>query len=125
VKAMRAHRGHIQRNFRQQFAPFQMRLIGWYAKRNMVDAARAHHSVGELGLNQNIDMAAERRDLRNKSDAIVFLTLLMESHGMEYVGGSFEDRFAKCDAVEATDCMLRWNCSSPRWQCFDRRVTCR
>ena len=68
-------------------------------------------------------MAAERRSSGNKSDAIVFLTLLMESHGVEYVGGSFNARFAKCDAVEATDCMLRWNCSSSRWQCFDRRVT--
>jgi hypothetical protein len=69
---------------RQHFAPFQLRGIVRSSKGDVVHTARAHPAIGELGLNQHIDVIAQRIALSGKAKAGPVLADLVEAHGGQH-----------------------------------------
>ena len=72
-------RRHVERTRHQHLPPFALRSVVRCAKRDVVHTARAHAAIGELGLNQHIDVVAQRLAVRGKTKAGAVLADLMET----------------------------------------------
>src|SRR5271167_379686 len=84
----------------------------------MVHTARAHPAIGELGLNQHIDVIAQRVALGGKTKAILLLGDFAESHGAEDGYRPFIASLAKRHPEEATDGVSRRNIAGARGLCL-------
>src|SRR6267154_11275 len=99
----------IQRTCHQHFAPLELRSIVSSTKRDMMHTARAHAAVGELGLDQDIDVIAQGASFRGKAEAGTVLSYFAKTHGAKHGYRFFVATFTKGYAEEAPNRVFRGN----------------
>ena len=87
----------------------------------MVHAARAHAAIGELGLDQHIDVIAQRAAFRGKAKAGTVLADFAEAHGAQHGYRLFVAALTKGHAEEATNRVFGRNVAGARSLCLARR----
>lgn len=71
------------------------------AECDVVHRSSTHVSVDKLWLNEDVDAVTQSSRVRDKPNAIAFLTSPREPHLLEYLCGQFETRFTESDSIES------------------------
>ena len=116
---MRSSTGVTSRELASEyFAPFPLRGVVEGAKRDMVHTACAHPAIGELGLDEHIDVIAQGAPICGKAKTSAVLADLVEAHAPQHGNGLFIATLTERHAEEATDRMLGRNIAGTRSLCL-------